>query len=266
MRDLKALPFALLWLIMLTIGAISVPFWGDPLHLDLGIRLSPPGTAHLLGTDELGRDILIRLCYGARFTLLVTIGATSFSLILGFLLGSVAGWFGGILDMVINNLINLFWSVPFVVFAVLLIAIVGANATTLILSIGMINWVSSARVFRAETLRLRRSDFVTSARATGFGPMEIFFFQLLPNLKATWVGLLGYGAAETVTLESGLAFLGLSLPPPMATWGGMMADGLQLFSAAWWVAGMPAITVTITLVSFRILSESWGDIGWVHER
>jgi ABC-type dipeptide/oligopeptide/nickel transport system permease subunit len=208
-----------------------------------------------LGTDQLGRDLLIRVLFAARFTLLITVGATGLALALGFVLGSIAAWFGRYVDTAIMSVINVFWSIPFAVFVVLLVAVVGASVPTLILAIGGVNWVTSARVFRAEMLRLRRSDFLRAARANGFAPSAILLKHALPCLRATALGIAGYAAAETVTLESGLAFLGLSIPPPMPTWGGMMAEGLPHLSSGWWAIIVPAVAVTLTLASFRSLAS-----------
>ena len=242
------------WLSLLGCLAAGADLLGDPLRMDLAARVQAPG-ADWLGTDELGRDLVARLFHAARFTLVVTAGATAFALTFGFALGAAAAWFGRFTDAAVMALVNLFWSVPFAVFAVLLVAIIGANTTTLIVAIGGVTWVSSARVFRSEMLRLRRSEFVVAARAAGFSPWQILFTHALPNLRAAAVGLLGYGAAETLALESGLAFLGLSLPPPLPTWGGMMADGLAHFSVGWWTAAVPAAMVTITLASLRALAD-----------
>jgi peptide/nickel transport system permease protein len=246
---------AFLWLGILGIGTLGSFFLGDPLQLNLAERFLSPSVMHWFGTDELGRDLLVRLCHAARFTMLVTSGATVLSLLLGFLMGSIAGWYGGTLDAIIVAMINLFWSIPFVIFVILLITVIGVSPLSLILAIGLINWVTSARIFRTEILRLRRSDFLIFARALGLGPVDIFVHHVLPNLKAIGSSLLGYSMAETIALESGLAFLGLSVPPPLPTWGGMMSDGLQYLSSAWWLAGIPAMTITITLASFRSLSN-----------
>lgn len=254
-----SLLLAIGWLSLLAGLATGADWLGDPLRMDLAARVQAPDASHWLGTDELGRDLIARVLHAARFSLMVTAGATALALTLGFVLGTAAAWFGRYIDAAVMALVNLFWSVPFAVFAVLLVAIIGANTTTLIVAIGGVNWVSSARVFRSEMLRLRRIEFVVAARAAGFGPWQILFMHAMPNLRAATIGLLGYGAAETLALESGLAFLGLSLPPPLPTWGGMMADGLAHFSVGWWIVAVPATTITITLASLRALAEGVGE-------
>jgi len=253
-------PFVLVlacsWLVALVLCASFAAFLGaDPLQIDLSIRLMPPSLSHWLGTDELGRDLLSRLLHAASFTLWVTVAATLLSLTLGFLLGTVAAWFGHIVDSVIMAVVNVFWSIPFAIFAVLLIAVVGVSAGTLILAIGGVNWVTSARVFRTEMIRLRQSEFLRAARALGFPAWYILVRHALPNLRTTVINIAGYSAAETMTLESGLAFLGLSLPPPLPTWGGIMADGLSYLSTGWWISVLPAVAITITLGSLRVITN-----------
>jgi peptide/nickel transport system permease protein len=200
--------------------------------------------------------VISRLLHAARFTLLVTVAATALSLLLGAALGFIAGWYGGWVGHVVEALISLFWTVPLAIFAILVLVIVGARAETLILVIAGVNWVSSARVFRAAMVRLRYSTFIRSARALGFSTPSIIVSQVLPNLRGLVVVLVGFGAAETLALESGLAYLGLSLPPPSPTWGGMMADGIAYLTSGWWVSLLPAGVVTLTIASFRALTSA----------
>lgn len=243
------------WLAFLVLAAVLVGlFKADPEAIDLGQRLEPPGWEHWLGTDELGRSLLVRLLFAARSSLWITLAATTLALILGAVLGIAAAWFGGWWDRVVNGAISTFWSIPFAIFAVLVLSIVGTRTGAIILVIAGVNWVSSARVFRAEALRLKHSTFLRSAKALGFPPAQLLFQHLFPNLRTTAITLAGFGAVETLTLESGLAFLGLSVPPPLPTWGGIMADGLAYLSTAWWIALFAALMVILTVASIRVLS------------
>jgi peptide/nickel transport system permease protein len=169
-------------------------------------------------------------------------------------LGLIAGWYGRWLDPLINGLINLFWSIPFAIFAILILAITGPRTWSIILVIAAVNWVSSARIFRAEALRLRSEPFVRSARGRGFSASHILFFEVIPNLYSTSIILLGLGGAETLSLESGLAYLGMSLPPPLPSWGGMMNEGLAFLSTGSWIALLPAFAIVATLASWRTLT------------
>lgn len=248
---------ALVWLIGLSLiaglaGWLPLP---DPLNINLGQMLLHPTLGHWCGTDELGRDVLTRVIFAARSSLMITAGATILAILLGTVLGVAAGYMGGLLDSMLGFCIDLFWSVPFVVFVVLIVSIVGVSLTSLILTIGGINWVTSARVIRAEATSIRQRDFVRTARAYGFSNWRIAFAHVLPNLGSTVLTLTAYGAVEVLTLETGLAFIGLSLPAPRPTWGGLLAEGLNYFSSAWWLVGSSAFAVTFTLACFQVLAR-----------
>jgi len=231
----------------------------DPLAVDLGQALRSPSWIHWVGSDELGRDVLSRLIHAARSTLLVTAGATALDILLAAIFGMLAAYRGGLADRVLSFAIDLFWSVPFVVFVVLIVSIVGVSVATLIVTIGAINWVTAARVIRAETARLRQQEFIRAAEAFGFSSGAILRQHLLPNLRATLLTLTAYSAIEVLTLETGLAFIGLSLPAPNPTWGGMLADGLNYFSSAWWLVACPAGAITLTLFCLLLLARHFED-------
>jgi peptide/nickel transport system permease protein len=254
-RSITAL--AIVWLVLLSLAAM-LSSWlplPDPLAIDLSVALSPPAPGHWLGTDELGRDLLARLLAAARATLLITLSAAFHNVALGALLGGMAGFFGGWLDATMSFLIDLFWSVPFLVFVVLIVSITGVSPLSLILTIGLINWVTAARIIRAETARLKGMDFVRTARAFGFSHSGVLLRELLPNLRSTLVALAAFSAVEELTLETGLAFLGLSLPDPTPTWGGLLADGLNYLASAWWIAIFTAALVVVTLAALQGLSR-----------
>jgi peptide/nickel transport system permease protein len=248
---------ALMWLAVLIVAACVWPALPlpDPLAVDLGSTLSPPTVDHWMGTDELGRDLLSRALAAAQATLIVTAAATALNLTLGVLLGIAAGFFGGWIDAIVTFVVDLFWSVPFVVFAVLIVSVTGASTVSLIVTIGLINWVTVARVVRAETARLRDLDFMRTARAFGFSTPALLFREVCPNLWPTVLALAAFTAIEVLTLETGLAFVGLSLPAPSPTWGGLLAEGLDYLTSAWWIVGFTALLITVTLASLQILSR-----------
>jgi peptide/nickel transport system permease protein len=248
---------AVIWLAALGVAAFAnalLPL-PDPLEIDLAVALSPPTADHPLGTDELGRDLLSRTLVAAEATLIVTAAATALNLTLGTLLGIAAGFFGGWIDAAVLFVIDLFWSVPFVVFAVLIVSVTGASTASLIVTIGLINWVTAARVVRAETSRLRDLDFVRTARAFGFSTRAVLLREIGPNLAPTVLALAAFTAIEVLTLETGLAFLGLSLPAPSPTWGGLLAEGLDYLTSAWWIVTFTALLITMTLAALQILSR-----------
>ncbi len=228
----KTIVVSLAWLGLLISVAMAVELLPlpNPVQINLQYTLSSPNVVHLAGTDELGRDVLSRILHAAQSTLLVTGGATLLNMFLASIIGMIAGYRGGFADRFLGLIIDLFWSIPFAVFVVLIMSIVGVHIWSLILTIGGINWVTSARVIRAETKQLRNEDFVRAAQSFGFSPLQIIFRHLLPNLKRTLFALSAYTAIEVLTLETGLAFIGLSLPSPSPTWGGLLAEGLSYLS------------------------------------
>lgn len=257
-RTKIALSGALIWLALIVILAATARLLPlpDPLALDLGATAAPPSLAHIAGTDELGRDVFSRLLHAAGATLVIVACATSLSLLIAIVLGTIAGFVGGWADVAVRVAVDLLWSVPFVVFVVLIVGVIGVTELSLIVTIGVLNWVGPARVIRAEVARLRDADFVVAARAHGYSRTLILVQELLPNLLRSIVTLAAYGAIEVLTLETGLAFVGLSLPAPTPTWGGMLADGLGYFSTAWWIVIGTSIAITGTLGSLQIAARS----------
>jgi peptide/nickel transport system permease protein len=233
-------------------------FGPDPYTLKLDSTLEPPGPGGLLGTDELGRSIAARLLRGAQFSLSVMVASACGAVALGALMGAIAGWAGGWVDRVVGWAITFVWSVPVAVFAVLVLAIVTPTATSMIVTIVAINWVSSARIVRSATIAVREAPFVLAARAHGFGTQEIFTQELLPSLWPVITLLLGFSAAEALALEGGLSFLGAGPAPPTASWGAMLVGGLPYFITAWWVAVVPAVAMILSVAVARIASWRLG--------
>ncbi len=249
---------ALGWLAFIGLLALIAPLLPlpGPLDLDLLSVASPPSGGHLIGTDELGRDVLARLVSAAGATLLIVSGATVVSMLIALILGSAAGLVGGWVDSAVKLAVDLLWTVPFVVFVVLIVSVVGISTLSLILTIGVINWVGAARVLRGEVAKLRDADFIVAARARGDTPLAILIVDILPSLRNSIAILAAYTAVEVLTLETGLAFVGLSLPAPRPTWGGMLADGLSYFSTAWWLVASVSAAITATLAALQTLARS----------
>ena len=249
---------ALIWLAAIVILATCIRWLPlpDPLAVDLSVTAAHPNLMHLAGTDELGRDVLSLLLPASAATLEIVAGATVLSLLIALLLGTTAGFIGGWVDVAVRISVDLLWSVPFVVFVVLIVGVLGVSKITLVVTIGVLNWVGPARVLRGEVSRLRHADFVVAARSRGYSWHTILFQEVLPNLRGTILTLAAYGAIEVLTLETGLAFVGLSLPAPAPTWGGMLADGLGYFSTAWWIVIGTSGMITATLASLQIAARS----------
>lgn len=256
MNRILGFRLAVLWLSLLGLGVLAAYVgMADPLQVDLTRLLAHPDVAHLAGTDELGRDVLSRTLHAASATLLVTVGATLLDMLLALLFGLFAAYHSGLADRVLAVTIDLFWTVPFVVFVVLFVTLVGVSIASLIVSIAMINWVTAARIIRAEGGRLRQETFVRAAEAFGFSPLQVVMQQIVPSLAPTLLALTAYTAIEVLTLETGLAFIGLSLPAPTPTWGGMLADGLGYLNSASWLVLMPAAAISLTLISLQFLAK-----------
>jgi len=249
---------ALTWLGLIVLLAATAPLLPlpDPLAVDLASATAPPSVAHLVGTDELGRDVLSRLLHAAGSTFFIVGGATSLSLLIAIVLGTFAGFVGGWVDVAVRISVDLLWSVPFVVFVVLIVSVVGVSHASLIVTIGVLNWVGASRVIRSEVARMRDAEFVVAARAHGYSPLSVLVREVLPNLRRSLVTLAAYGAIEVLTLETGLAFVGLSLPAPTPTWGGILAAGLSYFSTAWWLVIGTSLAITLTLGALQMVARS----------
>ena len=249
---------AVAWLLVVVAAVVLLPLvLPAPNALWLDDGLVAPGLHHILGTDELGRDLLSRLVTGARSSALIAVSAAALAMMLGTVLGAVAGYRGGSVDAIVRVAIDLFWSVPFVVFVVLVVSVVGVSPLSLALTLGCINWVSPARVVRLEVTRLRTLPFVTRARAGGAGHVEVLRREIFPVLAPTLRALTIWCAAEALTVETSLAFLGLSAPPPTPSWGALIATGLAYVSSAPWLVSAPAIAVVATLGSLQVLARSF---------
>lgn len=250
---------ALVLAALLGIFAITYLFGPDPFSVDLGNLQSPPSIENWFGTDELGRSVLARLSAGAIFSIALMAISSIGAVALGTTLGITSGWFGGTVDRVIYLVIALFWSIPVAVFAILVLTILPTNLLSIGLTIVAVNWVGSARLVRAQTIRLRQEPFVVAAKAYGFSERAIFVSTVLPNLRSLLALLVGFVAAESLALEGGLAYLGFSLPPPASSWGTMLASGLPYLASAWWIAVAPAVAMIFTIALARIASVRLND-------
>jgi peptide/nickel transport system permease protein len=229
----------------------------DPLHVDLHHRfLSPLSPGHLLGTDQLGRDLLSRVTYGGRTTLAIALLATSFGMIVGTSLGLIAGFFGGITGAVIIRLVDIELSIPMMLLALLIIAVLGPNMGNLVLVLGLTAWVRVARIVRAEALVLRRREFVAAAYVMGVSRMRVLVRHLLPNVLSTVLTIATLEMSRLVLLEVSLSFLGLGVQPPNPAWGRMLAESRSYVAASPWLIVVPGIAVLLTVLCINLMSDS----------
>jgi peptide/nickel transport system permease protein len=232
----------------------------DPAHIDLPQRLMGPSAAHWLGTDELGRDILSRVIYGTRISMLVGSCVVAASLTLGLIFGSIAGYYGGLTDRVLNVVVmNAFMSFPGILLAIAFVAFLGPGIFNLIFALSLGGWVGYARLVRAQVLAVREREFVEAARALGASDGRVIVRHILPNIIQPVIVQGAIGMAGAILAEATMSFLGLGVPPPTASWGTMLNDGrAHLFDAPHLVL-FPAAAVMLAVLSFNFIGDGLRD-------
>ena len=232
----------------------------DPAHIDLPARLMGPSAAHWFGSDELGRDILSRIIYGARISMLVGTCVVATSLTLGLILGSIAGYYGGFLDRFLNVVVmNAFMSFPGILLAIAFVAFLGPGLFNVVLALSIGGWVGYARLVRAQVLAVKEREFVEAARALGASDLRIIVRHILPNIIQPVIVQAAIGMAGAILAEATMSFLGLGVPPPTATWGSMLNDGrAHLFDAPHLVV-FPAVAVMLAVLSFNFVGDGLRD-------
>jgi peptide/nickel transport system permease protein len=239
----------------------------DPAAQVLTARLKPPFwmsghvSGNLLGTDSLGRDVLSRIIYGTRISLLVGVAATLMSGVIGAVLGMICGYYRGWVDMVFMRLADIQLSFPTILLALVMVAVLGPSLWFVILVLGGTGWVSYARVIRAEVLSLRSREFVTAARAAGVGDVRIMWRHLRPNVFAPLMTIGTLQVASMIVAEASLSYLGLGVPPTIPTWGGMLADGQLYIRTAWWISVFSGVAIMLTTLSINIAGDMLRDVA-----
>jgi peptide/nickel transport system permease protein len=232
----------------------------DPAHIDLPTRLAGPSLSHWCGTDELGRDILSRLVYGSRISMLVGSCVVAASLALGLVVGSIAGYYGGRIDRFVNVVVmNAFLSFPGILLAIAFVAFRGPGIFNLVLALSLGGWVGYARLVRAQVLAAREREFVEAARALGASDLRVIVRHILPNIIQPIIVQAAIGMAGAILAEATMSFLGLGVPPPTASWGTMLNDGrAHLFDAPHLVI-FPALAVMLAVLSFNFIGDALRD-------
>ena len=215
----------------------------------------PPGKTFLLGTDENGRDILSRMIYGAQVSLTIGIVANGIAIVIGVLVGMVAGYFGGWIDTVLMRVTDVVMAFPILLLAIALIAVTGPSITNIILVIALIYWVNMARVIHGMVLSLKEREFVTATRTLGVGPWRILFRHILPHLASAIIVYGSLGVATTVLLEASLSYIGIGVPVPMPSWGNMIAEGQATYQVAPWLLIYPGIALVLTVLAFNLIGD-----------
>ncbi len=261
LRRNKAAMFGGFILILLIVVAILAP-WIAPYsysYQDLNLGASPPSSEHFLGTDVLGRDLLSRILYGARISLLVGFVATAVALIIGVSWGIVAGYAGGRVDSIMMRIVDVLYGLPFIIFIILLMVIFGRNLWLLFGAIGAVEWLTMARIVRGQVIGLKNQEFVLAAKAMGVSNFSMFRRHLLPNILGPIAVYATLTIPQVMLLEGFLSFLGLGIQPPMSSWGTLIKDGVESMEEYSWLLIYPGITFTITLFALNFFGDGLRD-------
>lgn len=265
-RRLPVISLAILAVLLVCAVAANWIVPHDPLHGELSLRNMPPfwldggSTDHLLGTDELGRDMLSRMIFGVRNSLTLSVVSLIIGGALGTALGLLSGWYGGWIDELVMRGVDLFLAVPLVLITLVFIAIFGASMPLIIVILCFYIWVRFARVVRGEVLRLKHLDHIALARVAGASTWRILTVHVLPGIRNTLIVVSTLQIGVLILLEATLSFLGAGVPPPTPTWGGMVAEGRAFLVGAWWISTLPGTAILVTLLAFNLIGE------WLRDR
>ncbi|WP_284037944.1 ABC transporter permease [Neobacillus sp. 114] len=238
----------------------------DPEKNNLADMLKPPvwsdggSSTYILGTDNLGRDILSRIIYGTRISLSVGVFSVVLAGIIGILVGICAGYYGGIIDNILMRIVDSFLAIPSILFILVVLAVFEPGITVLIVVIGLTNWVTYARVVRGEVLSIKEREFVKASRSIGTKNRIIMLRHIFPNIVSSFIVISTLSVASTIILEASLSFLGLGIQPPAVSWGGMLTDGRNYLATNWWLATFPGLAITITVLGIIFLGDWLRDV------
>lgn len=249
-------------ILVLALLALAAPLLApySPSAQHLVDRLQTPSARFLLGTDDLGRDVLSRMIYGIRISLTVGLVAVGISVFIGTILGLISGYFGGKTDTLIMRLVDIMLCFPTFFLILLVIAFLEPNIYNVMIVIGLTSWPGLTRLVRAEVLSLREREFIQAARLLGLSHARIFFVHLLPNVISPIVVSATLGVGDAILTESGLSFLGLGVQPPMPSWGQMLTAGKEYIYIAWWLSLYPGLAILFTVLAFNLMGEGLRDI------
>ncbi|MCY4355646.1 MAG: ABC transporter permease [Truepera sp.] len=274
LKSLLRSPVGLLGVILVgaaVLMAVGAPLIAplSPMEFNFRSRLLPPSwlggePGFFLGTDQLGRDLLSRLIFGARISLLVGVLGVLISLLIGVTLGLISGYVGGLIDSFISRVIDTFMAIPFILLALAVVGVVGTSGgnslTILVVVLGLTGWVTFARVVRGEVLSVKNLEYVEAANALGQRDFLVIFRHVLPNVTASIIVLATLQIATVIIAESSLSFLGLGVQPPTVTWGIMLADGRDHLATSWWLSTFPGIAITLTTLGMILLGDWLRDV------
>ncbi|OQM74350.1 ABC transporter permease [Manganibacter manganicus] len=254
-------------LLVFVLAALLAPYISpyDPVTQNTDLRLQGPSWAHLFGTDNFGRDVFSRVIWGLRVDLQIAILGVVFPFIIGTLVGTVAGFFGGLVDAILMRLIDVILAFPFLVLVLSIIAILGPGLTSFYIAMALVGWVSYARLIRAQVLVLKNSDYAVAAVSLGFSRARIMFRHLLPNAVAGSVVFSMSDAVIVLLNGAAISYLGLGVQPPIAEWGIMVAEGQPFITTAWWITLFPGLSIVVLAFGFSLFGDALGDVLGVKE-
>ena len=259
-RNKAAMVGAFILLILVILAAAApwiAPYPYSLQNLELGA--TPPSSAHIFGTDDLGRDQLSRILYGARISLLVGFVATGVALVIGVTWGIIAGYFGGKIDSVMMRIVDVLYGLPFIIFVILLMVIFGSNIWLLFGAIGAVEWLTMARIVRGQVIGLKNQEFIMAAKALGVSNIAMFRRHIFPNILGPIVVYATLTIPQVMLLESFLSFLGLGIQAPMSSWGTLIKDGVEYMELYSWLLIYPGLTFTITLFALNFFGDGLRD-------
>ncbi len=236
---------------------LIAPYSYEEQNLDLGA--SPPSSAHWFGTDTLGRDLFTRILYGSRVSLLVSFLSTVVALTIGVLWGTVSGYFGGRLDMIMMRIVDILYALPFTIFIILLMVVFGRNIYLLFITIGAVEWLTMARIVRSQVMSIRNQEYIDAVISMGLSRPRIIFRHILPNILGPVIVYTTLTIPGIILLESFLSFLGLGVQPPMSSWGSLISSGVETMEEYPWLLVFPSLTLSLTLFSLNFLGDGLRD-------
>ena len=260
-RNKAAMLSGCILILLITVAALApwiAPYGYEEMDFN-NLRASPPSADHLLGTDATGRDLLTRIMYGARVSLLVGFVATGVALVIGVSWGIIAGYTGGKVDQIMMRIVDVLYGLPFIIFIILLMVIFGRNLWLLFGAIGAVEWLTMARIVRGQVIGLKNQEFVMAAKAMGVSNLSLFRRHLLPNILGPIAVYATLTIPQVMLLESFLSFLGLGIQPPMSSWGSLINDGVQYMEEFSWLLIFPGITFTTTLFALNFFGDGLRD-------
>lgn len=251
----------LIIVVLLFTVALAAPWLAphDPSHVDTTNILAAPNATHWLGTDELGRDVLSRMIFGARISLMVGFIAIGIATVIGVVLGAVAGYYGGIVDEAVMRFVDVMLTIPTFFLILAVIAFLEPDIVNVMIVIGVTGWMSVARLVRAEFFSLKEQDFVVAARSIGQRDNRIIFRHILPNAMAPVLVSATLGVAGAILTESMLSFLGIGVQPPTPSWGSILTEGKNYIEFAWWLSVFPGLAILVTVLGYNLLGEALRD-------